>query len=217
MTYLDIVNKVLRRLREDTVSAVNETAYSQLIGDFVQQALSEVEDAWDWNVLRSTIQITTGAADFSYSLTGAGTSFRVFDVHEDNNDYDLTKAGYRQMNHWLLDDSAPTDRPLYWDVNGRDTSGDPVVNFYPIPDGVYKVNFNMKIKTDLSNDATGSTVINVPWLPVQLKALALAMDERGDDQGMSLEYALQQAESALANAVSYDMALHSDETVWEVE
>jgi len=217
MTYLDIVNKVLRRLREDTVAAVNETDYSQLIGDFVQQALSEVEDAWDWNVLRTTIQVTTGADDFSYSLASAGTSFRVFDVHEDTLDYDLTKAGYRQMNHWLLDDNAPTAQPQYYDFNGKDSNGDPVVNFYPIPDGVYKVNFNMKIKTDLQSDSTGATEIGVPWLPVQLKALALAIDERGDDQGLSLEYLETQYASALANAVSYDMALHADETIWEVE
>jgi hypothetical protein len=30
MTYLEIVNKVLRRLREDTVSTVNQNTYSAL-------------------------------------------------------------------------------------------------------------------------------------------------------------------------------------------
>jgi hypothetical protein len=31
MTYLEIVNKVLRRLREDTVSTVNQNTYSALL------------------------------------------------------------------------------------------------------------------------------------------------------------------------------------------
>jgi len=42
MTYLDIVNKVLIRLREDEVSAVSQTAYSKLIGEFVNDALRQV-------------------------------------------------------------------------------------------------------------------------------------------------------------------------------
>ena len=33
MTYLDLINGVLRRLREDTVITANETDYSQLVGE----------------------------------------------------------------------------------------------------------------------------------------------------------------------------------------
>ena len=35
MTYLELVNDVLVRLRESTVSTVGETTYSSLIGKFV--------------------------------------------------------------------------------------------------------------------------------------------------------------------------------------
>ena len=41
MTYLDIVNNVLRRLREDTVSDITETPYSTMVGDFVNDAKKE--------------------------------------------------------------------------------------------------------------------------------------------------------------------------------
>jgi hypothetical protein len=217
MTYLQIVNKVLKRLRESAVTSVSEDDYTSLVAEFVAQALSEVEDAWDWNVLRNTVQVTTVSTDFSYVLTGVGVGFKVFDVHEDTEDYDLTKAPYHKMNHWLLNDDAETDAPKYWDVNGVDGNGDPVVNFYPIPDGVYTVNFNLKSKTDLSDDTTGTTSIVVPWLPVVLRATFLAVEERGDDQGLSLEALERQFTTALSNAVSYDAALHADETVWEVE
>ena len=54
MTYLEAVNKVLRRLRENTVSSVDETIYSRLIGEFVNDANHMVEDAWDWSNLRET-------------------------------------------------------------------------------------------------------------------------------------------------------------------
>jgi len=36
MTYLELVNAVLRRLRITEVGSVNETAYSAMIGDFVK-------------------------------------------------------------------------------------------------------------------------------------------------------------------------------------
>ena len=43
MTYLDLVNNVLRRLREDEVSSVSESSYSKLVGDFVNDAKQFVE------------------------------------------------------------------------------------------------------------------------------------------------------------------------------
>ena len=35
MTYLNLVNGVLRRLREDEVSNVSESTYSKMVGDYV--------------------------------------------------------------------------------------------------------------------------------------------------------------------------------------
>ena len=56
MAYRTIINKVLRRLREDTVAAdwIGDLAdsdaddYQKLIGDFVNEAKQIVEDAWSW-------------------------------------------------------------------------------------------------------------------------------------------------------------------------
>ena len=48
-TYLETVNNVLRRLREPTVSSVNESSYSAMIGVFVNDAKRNVEDAYNWN------------------------------------------------------------------------------------------------------------------------------------------------------------------------
>ena len=52
MTYLDLINNVLRRLREDTVDTVNGTDYSSLIGDLVNDAKKIVENSFDWTALR---------------------------------------------------------------------------------------------------------------------------------------------------------------------
>jgi len=50
-SYLKLVNDVLVRLREPTVSTVNQTAYSTLVGALVNDAKREVEDAWQWSHL----------------------------------------------------------------------------------------------------------------------------------------------------------------------
>ena len=59
MTYLDLINGVLRRLREDTVTTANETDYSQLVGEFVNDAKKQVELAHKWSALRTTVTLST--------------------------------------------------------------------------------------------------------------------------------------------------------------
>ena len=46
MTYLNLVNNVLRRLREDVVTTVTNNTYSTMVGDFVNDAKELVETAW---------------------------------------------------------------------------------------------------------------------------------------------------------------------------
>ena len=214
MTYLELVNKVLVKLRESKVSSVDETEFSASVGEFVKQAISEVEDAWDWHILRTTIQITTESGTFDYVLTGAGTSWDVLQVFEDTEDYELRRApSYQQMNRWLLANNVPVQQPTYWDWNGSDISGDPVVNFYPIPDSVYSINFNLKIKTQF--DDGDETRIFVPALPIVLRAYALAVEERGEDGGVTPQSVNRQASTALADAISYDILMYEAEQVWE--
>src|SRR5574343_793437 len=68
MIYKDIVNTILRRLREDEVGTVNENAYSKLVGAFVNDAKKVVEDSWQWLPLQETVTITTEAGVSSYDL-----------------------------------------------------------------------------------------------------------------------------------------------------
>jgi len=83
MTYLSLVNAVLRRLREEEVATVADTDYSNLIGDFVNDAKRQVEDAWDWTALRTTTTITTIAGTEKYSLTDYGVRSKILYVHND--------------------------------------------------------------------------------------------------------------------------------------
>ena len=82
-TYLSLVNSALRRLREDEVSAVGNTAYSKMVGDFINDAKRVVEDAHDWSALRTTIVVPTVANTTEYSLTNAGERVKLYTVIND--------------------------------------------------------------------------------------------------------------------------------------
>ena len=69
-TYLELVNDVLIRLRENEVTSVTDTSYSKLIGKFINDAKRQVEDAYNWNALSETITVATSTDLFNYVLTG---------------------------------------------------------------------------------------------------------------------------------------------------
>jgi hypothetical protein len=69
MTYIQIVNAVLKRLRENSVDTVEFDEYSSLIGAFVNDAKSQIESAHSWSALRSTISINTFSVTSEYSVT----------------------------------------------------------------------------------------------------------------------------------------------------
>ena len=89
MTYLNLVNNVLRRLREEEVSGVQSTTYSKMVGDFVNDAKSIVEDSWDWSALRNTLTVSTTKDIFNYAMTGAGNDFKVLHAYNDTDNWDL--------------------------------------------------------------------------------------------------------------------------------
>lgn len=214
MTYLQIVNAVLRRLREDTVTSITQSDYAVLIGDFVNEAKREVEDSWNWIQLRQTIQVTTAATIFRYTLTGAGNRFRLLQVINDTEDSELQKAPYGHMNRlFTASGSTQTGSPDLYDINGN-TSGDPNVDLWPIPNAVETINFNMVIpQDDLSSD---SEVLTVPSWPVILGAYMKALSERGEDSGRTYAEVMNDYHRALSDSIAIDAGNVPEELIWEV-
>ena len=108
-TYRSIVNKVLRRLREDTVAAdwignLTDSSdvddYQKLIGDFVNEAKQTVEDSWAWSFLRTLQTVTTSASTATYSIPSATDRTTVLQVINDTSDF-ITKDSNRTLNETL--------------------------------------------------------------------------------------------------------------------
>jgi len=210
MDYLSIVNKILVRLREPEVTTVNENSYSKLLGAFVNVVKTEIEDAWNWSALRTTITANTVNGVYRYSLTDANTRTRIIDVINDTENYVLQYQTTSWFNKQFLANNTNRTKPFYWNLNGIDSNGDYNADLFPIPDGVYAIRFNVvKPQDDLVAD---SDEVLVPWKLIVEGVLARAISERGEDGG----YVEQEARynKMLSDFIAIEAGNYPDETWW---
>jgi len=141
--YLTLVNSVLRRLREDEVSAVANTAYSKMVGDFVNDAKTQVENAHDWSTLRTTVVVTTSSGTSEYSLTNAGERVKIYSVINDTSNFFVTYQTPTWVNNAVYNAGSTSGAPSYFTYSGVDSSQDTQVTLYPTPDGTYSLRFDL--------------------------------------------------------------------------
>jgi hypothetical protein len=200
-TYLQAVNDVLTRLREQTVTTVALTDYSRLIGKFVNDAKRQVENAFNWNALRQTISINTVAGTSNYTLTGAGQNFRVEDVFNTTAYFSMVNIDgntmFRNLNFGAQTQSSPRD----YAISGV-SGGDAKVDIWPVPDGVYALKFNLFVPTaDMTNDSDTLSVAE----PVIIQlAYARGLVERGEDGGLSSSEAYALGRAMLSDFIAME-------------
>lgn len=211
MNYLDLVNNVLRRMREDTVSAVNENVLSSLVGDFVNDAKRQVEDSWDWSALRTTIQIPTVQSTSQYSITGTQNRATIISVMNRTQKCFM----YQRSQDWGRLESLTTageGAPYWYVTNEPDNAGDTQVTLYSTPDGIYLIDFAVVLRTtDLS--AEGDT-ISIPHQPVIQLAYAMSLRETGEAGGTTTPEQFLLANKILADAIAQDSALNPTDMIW---
>jgi len=211
-TYLQLVNDVLIRLRENEVTSVSDNNYSKLIGKFINDAKRQCEDAYNWNALSDTLSAVTGADVFNYVLVGSGQRFRVLDVIDDTSNNMLRLQTSAQMNKLFLLQTAQTGAPIYYNFNGTNSNGDTQVDLYPIPNGVYNLRFNI-IKPQVPLSANSDQLL-IPSEPVIFNALARAMGERGEDGGIASNEAFAMYKQSLSDAITLESGRYLEEGEW---
>ena len=210
MTYLEAVNRVLRRLRENEVTTVNETPYSKLIGDLVNVVKVEIEDSWNWSALRTTLTATTTNNLFNYVLVGSGTRIRVLDVFNDTDNIIIEQRGTKWFDKIFLTYDQPKGSPIYYNFNGVDNNGDSQVDFFPIPDGVYDIRINCVVPQ--AELATDTTRILIPANLLVEGVIARAISERGDDGGYVEQE--QRYRAMASDLIAVESSQRLDEMIW---
>ena len=212
-TYLDIVNDVLIRLREPEVTSVSQNSYTKLISKFVNDAKEEVENAWDWSHLRTTITVNTVPGTFGYVLSTSGTRMEVLDVINDTANWFMEYRTAREFTNWYRNiDDVKTGSPIYYSFNGVSATEDTVVEVFPKPDAEYQLRFNLVVRPTELTDNTD--IVYAPPRPIIMLAYAKAVEERGEDGGVSSTSAYATAQRLLNDAIAFDAAKHPEELIY---
>lgn len=215
MTFLEITNEVLRRLRENTVSTVNQTAYSRLIGYYINDTKRQVEDAWNWIALSTSTPVVTSAGTTTYTVTGSGIRQKdvTVNITTSGNQASLTQVSPTWIQNQRQLTTVQSSRPCYFAWVGTDGT-DGTVELFPTPDGTYTLMFNMTVpQVNLSVDAD---VLTVPTEPVIAGAVARALVERGEDGGLSSGEAYNVFKNVLSDYISIEMSRDASYDSWVV-
>ena len=221
-TYLSMVNEVLMRLREDTVTTVQQTAYSKMIGLYINDTKKQVEEAWDWDALTSTIQISIGSglgylgSSTRYLVPGIGLRFKNVFINNISNGFKhpLRLIAYgdlltREQMATTVITAAPSNFAWYGN-NGTDS----IVAIWPTPAAAYTLAVNANVpQVDLSAD---SDIVLVPSEPIGAGAFARALTERGEDGGLSSGEAYGLYRGILADRIAIEQSRSEEYDVWDV-
>lgn len=211
MTYLELVNGVLTRLREDTVPTLagSDDVVVDLVKEYVNDAKRVVEEAHSWSHLLDEWTFNTSTSSSTVALTGSSTC-AIIDVIYDANGQELKPMQRNEIRKRALARPA-SNTPEYYAVTGV-TSAGPQLDLHPSPDAVatYYV-YGYAKQGDLVND---SDVCLVPSRPVLYMALALAARERGEVGAQNMNELMSQARQSLSDEIARDATNQELENIW---
>jgi hypothetical protein len=211
-TYLELVNSVLRRLREPEATSVNDSDYTRLIATYINDSKRQVEDSYNWNALTETLSATTVPDLFSYVLVGSGQRFRLIDAINDTTNLIMYNRTTRWMNEMFLIHPPQKGPPASYNFNGTDINGDTIVDVFPIPEDTYNIRFNVILpQPEL---VASSDVLYVPHEPVIMGAYARAIAERGEDAGITGNEAYALYLQSLGDAIALESTRYIEEGEW---
>ncbi len=213
-TYLNLVNEVLRRLREDVVTSVSQNTYSTMVGDFVNDAKRNVEDSHEWSTLRTTIVVTTEAGVIDYALTNAGERVKVYSAINDTSNFFMNYESPNWFNNAYYISGEVTGTPDSYTFNGVDTNSDTKIKVYPKPSGVFSLRFDLIAREDELSGDTETTVL--PKNAIVHNAVALLARERGETGGTTAQDYFLIADKHLSDAIALDAYKNPEEFIYTV-
>jgi hypothetical protein len=211
MTYLELVNAVLTRMREETVTSAlgSQDPVVALVGGYVNDAKRVVEDAHTWNALRVEEDIPTVAGQEYIALPSTLSSIESVLSHDGNT---LSEVPRPWLNKQRKLSSSSGD-PMRYAVDGVVAiTREKKLGLWPTPDAVNTLSvYGIEIQPDFSID---NDILYVPSKPVIYLALAYALRERGEVGGQTAAEVFGMASQYLSDAIAKDAALDSFDDIW---
>jgi len=225
MTYKELINEVLIRLREDTIHSAEWAAdktlnlatggvsdYQKMIGSLVNDSKKNIESYHDWLNLRVSVNIATVAGTKEYNLN-SGQEVKVMTVINQSTGNNLVQVSRQYMNSLKYPTEA-TGEPMYYAFNGTDSSNNLKIEVSPIPTDAQTITFDI-VKPQSNLELPGD-VLKVPEQPVILGAWARAVSERGEDGGTQTSVIALEVKESLNQAIIRDSGNVQYETDWYI-
>lgn len=209
MTYLELVNDVLARMREDAVTTVQgaDDEVVKLVAKLVNDAKRKCEDAWKWNALRYEWTLTMVDGTDTYTLVPSDTNVTLDYVWNDTRRYEVKKSTPR----YIKTKGVTSGLPHNFAINGSDANRQVKLQVWPVPNVADTVSVNgWKPQLDLALD---DDILLIPHLPVIQEALANALRERGEVGGQTAIEVFGVAKLSLSDAIALDAGMGED-TNW---
>jgi len=221
MTFRELINEVLIRLREETIATdwsgdINDsstiTDYQKVIGSLINDSKRNIESYHDWLVLRETVDVSTVDGTRNYNLS-SGQEIKILNVINQDTGNNLVQVSRQYMNSTRYP-SENSGEPMYYSFNGADSSNNLKVDLEPKPASSQTLSFDIvKYQDELS---LAATVLKIPSKPVVLGAWARAISERGEDGGTNTSVAAAETADAINQAVMIDSGNVQYESEWYV-
>jgi len=221
MTFRELINEVLIRLREDTIATdwsgnINDsttvTDYQKVIGSLINDSKRNIESYHDWLVLRETVDVATVSGTRNYNLS-SGQEIKIIDVINQSTGINLVQVSRQYINSTLYP-SANSGEPMYYAFNGADSSNNLKVDLEPKPNSVQTISFDIvKYQDELK---TASTTIKIPEKVVIIGAWMRAVAERGEDGGTQSSVIAMEYKEVLNQSIMVDSGNTQYESDWYV-
>ncbi len=210
MTYLELVNGVLTRLREPMIKSVlqSEDAVVNIVKSLVNDARRHVEMAHSWNATRKLWQFTTELGRPNYILEDTSGGCRISTVMVDGH----------HIHQWdlrtLMHPASKAGLSYRYAFDGTDNEGNISIRLDPIPEAGLVIDvLGHMVLPDMKGD---TDTLRLPQQPVLYYALALAARERGEVGGQTATELFNMAQQYISDAISLDANLSPTEKTWAV-
>lgn len=212
MTYLELVNAVLVRMREDEVLTVqgSDDVVVNMVKEFVNDAKETCEQAHTWTGLSAEWLESTSTTSDKVTLTNSSVSVILDDVYLDSG-VELKEVPKSYLRKRALQGGNSND-PRYYILDGTDNSNNVILRLWPAPQEVHTLHvYGYQSTPRLALD---SDILKIPHNPVIYLAQAMASRERGEDGSLQASELLGLAKQYLSDAIAQDATNNDAENIW---